>query len=886
MPETTESSSPSEPVGPSEEPPPLHRLFVGSVPRTAVEATLRGYFEQCGVVRDLAILRDRSSGKSRGCAFVSYLDLEEAEEAIQKFDRQLLLPGSQTPLEVRFAKNHSYVQAGSGPTGNRQLFFSRVPLFLKEDDVRPLFEAYGPVEGISVFKCRRSGRSKGCGFVEMQSREDAMRAMENLDEQHVFEATGTSLSVRWADPELQQRKKKAMDDANADNRMLFFAKALRSTTEDEVRRLFSLFGKVHDVNLFRAFQGAPTTKGCGLVTMSQHPEAVAAIDALDGKHVWEGMDCPMVVKWMDTALQRRRREQHLASTRQPQPQQKQQQQLSQQAQQLPQQPQQLPQPQQPQAQPHGQLHPLPSTSLGFGVGGLRSRPALTTGVEQEHMPYQPGQATSMSGVSTLGGPHGAVGGRAGSGLTAMVAAPASAAVLTATAAAAAAPPLGGGAAVNAFGGGLTAYPPVSSSSLAAAAAAGMDSLESPLETPPPGCDPDVIKLFVGNIPKNCSEELLLPLFQSIGKVVELVIVYDKVTHESKGSAFVWFATREDAERAILQFNLRHVFPDPTGAQDRPLVVRRAKARRRMAAPAALFAASALGQVDPGTLATPYQQRLVGMGMGMGDMGDMGGQTGGDHLALTSLPAGMAMAMEGLQLVDGAGMGMGMGMGMGTAGGMGAVRGLGGIGGGASSRMAAAATGQQPGLGVVGIGGGGGAAGRGMQGLMALAPAGTQQAGLYDMYGAGDQLLVDYGAAAATMSVNQTGGGGAAAAGGGYVMMLPTGGALTGGGGGGSAAVNSQWEATAAAAAAAAGAGLAGGGGGGGGSPLTYAIPLTAAQLQAVNPHLYSLQAVSGATLQLSSAGGVGGMFHLLVSGPRHQLETTRQLVATVLSGVV
>lgn len=35
---------------------------------------------------------------------------------------------------------------------------------------------------------------------------------------------------------------------------------LRSATDDEVRELFSRFGRVHEVNLFRAFQGAPTTK--------------------------------------------------------------------------------------------------------------------------------------------------------------------------------------------------------------------------------------------------------------------------------------------------------------------------------------------------------------------------------------------------------------------------------------------------------------------------------------------------------------------------------------------------------------------------------------------------------------------------------------------------
>ncbi len=49
-----------------------------------------------------------------------------------------------------------------------------------------------------------------------------------------------------------------------------------------------------------------------------------------------------------------------------------------------------------------------------------------------------------------------------------------------------------------------------------------------------------------------------------------MIVYDKVTHESKGSAFVWYATRVEAERAAAQLNLRHVFNDPTGLQVRTL----------------------------------------------------------------------------------------------------------------------------------------------------------------------------------------------------------------------------------------------------------------------------------------------------------------------------
>jgi hypothetical protein len=50
--------------------------------------------------------------------------------------------------------------------------------------------------------------------------------------------------------------------------------------------------------------------------MGSHGEAASAIEGLDSKYVWQGMGSPMVVKWMDAELQRKRREEHLAAMRQ------------------------------------------------------------------------------------------------------------------------------------------------------------------------------------------------------------------------------------------------------------------------------------------------------------------------------------------------------------------------------------------------------------------------------------------------------------------------------------------------------------------------------------------------------------------------------------------
>lgn len=40
----------------------------------------------------------------------------------------------------------------------------------------------------------------------------------------------------------------------------------------------------------------------------------------------------------------------------------------------------------------------------------------------------------------------------------------------------------------------------------------------PNENPPVGCNPDAIKLFIGNVPKSFTEEQLCPFFETAGQV--------------------------------------------------------------------------------------------------------------------------------------------------------------------------------------------------------------------------------------------------------------------------------------------------------------------------------------------------------------------------------
>lgn len=62
------------------------------------------------------------------------------------------------------------------------------------------------------------------------------------------------------------------------------------------------------------------------------------------------------------------------------------------------------------------------------------------------------------------------------------------------------------------------------------------------------------KLFVGNLPFTLNEDDLRNLFETRGTVTNIHIPTDRITHQSRGFAFIEMDTPEQAQNAIDQFN--------------------------------------------------------------------------------------------------------------------------------------------------------------------------------------------------------------------------------------------------------------------------------------------------------------------------------------------
>lgn len=76
-----------------------------------------------------------------------------------------------------------------------KIYVGNISFGTQEEDLRDLFGAKGEVLSVKIITDRESGRSKGFGFVEMSSNDDAQTAINDLNGQ---EFQGRNLKVNEA----------------------------------------------------------------------------------------------------------------------------------------------------------------------------------------------------------------------------------------------------------------------------------------------------------------------------------------------------------------------------------------------------------------------------------------------------------------------------------------------------------------------------------------------------------------------------------------------------------------------------------------------------------------------------------------------------------------
>ncbi|XP_046449845.1 CUGBP Elav-like family member 1 isoform X6 [Daphnia pulex] len=175
------------------------KMFVGQIPRSMDENDLRKMFEDYGQVHQVNVLRDKISGQSKGCCFVTFYKRKDALQAQNDMHNIKTLSGMHHPIQMK--------PADSENRNERKLFVGMLSKKISENDVRIMFSAYGSIEECTVLR-DNNNISRGCAFVTFTSRQSAVTAIKTVHHSQTMEGCSSPMVVKFADTQKEKDQKR------------------------------------------------------------------------------------------------------------------------------------------------------------------------------------------------------------------------------------------------------------------------------------------------------------------------------------------------------------------------------------------------------------------------------------------------------------------------------------------------------------------------------------------------------------------------------------------------------------------------------------------------------------------------------------------------------
>ncbi|KAL6740605.1 hypothetical protein Aduo_013948 [Ancylostoma duodenale] len=190
-------------------------LFILQIARQTRPRDLEEFFSAVGSVRDVRIITDSRTGRSKGIAYVEFWEEESVPLGLALSGQKLL--GAPLVIQRTCAERNRAANAtigttlGFGPAPSKgpcKLHVSHLHPNITESMLDGIFDAFGRVEKIEVVK-DPAGNSMGYGFVTFKLTEDATKAMEQLNG---FEIAGKPIKVSVVDEDEESIRQRSLDD--------------------------------------------------------------------------------------------------------------------------------------------------------------------------------------------------------------------------------------------------------------------------------------------------------------------------------------------------------------------------------------------------------------------------------------------------------------------------------------------------------------------------------------------------------------------------------------------------------------------------------------------------------------------------------------------------
>lgn len=156
---------------------------------------LEDFFTTVGKVRDVRLITDPRTKRSKGIAYIEFREIDSVPLAIALSGQRLL----GVPIIVKLTQAEKNRQLVAGPhipanipqSGPLKLYIGNLNVNITEEMLKGIFEPFGEIDAILLAKDEYK-RSKGFGFIQFSDADNGKKAIEQLNN---FELAGKPMKV-------------------------------------------------------------------------------------------------------------------------------------------------------------------------------------------------------------------------------------------------------------------------------------------------------------------------------------------------------------------------------------------------------------------------------------------------------------------------------------------------------------------------------------------------------------------------------------------------------------------------------------------------------------------------------------------------------------------
>ncbi|KAI8563197.1 hypothetical protein RHMOL_Rhmol03G0094000 [Rhododendron molle] len=259
----------------------IGNLFVKNLGESIDNTKLQEIFQNFGnILSSKVVMSD--DGKSKGYGFVQFESEDSANAAIEKLNGSSV--GGKQMFVGKFVKKSDRILPSTDPKYTN-LYVKNLDPDVTEEVLQEKFSEFGKVLSLVISK-DDNGDSRGFGFVNFESTDDARRAMEAMNGSQLVGSKVLYVARAQKKAEREQILRRQFEEKRKEQILKYqgsnvYVKNIEDdVTEDELREHFSQCGTITSAKLMRDEKGI--SRGFGFVCFSTPEEAYNAVNTLHG----------------------------------------------------------------------------------------------------------------------------------------------------------------------------------------------------------------------------------------------------------------------------------------------------------------------------------------------------------------------------------------------------------------------------------------------------------------------------------------------------------------------------------------------------------------------------------------------------------------------------